>query len=123
MRPSYDRVRAFTHNTVDGHNLTEDDTTRNELRLTGEQATYLMRFLVLMRGALTPPPNIDAPVMKIPLQEELVHGYDWHNGHTYHPAPSTLSPRQRPIPVDAHAYGLVSSRNWPTLKASPEPAA
>jgi hypothetical protein len=29
---------------------------------------------------------------------------------------------QRPIPVDAHKYGLDSSRNRPTLNASPEPA-
>lgn len=28
---------------------------------------------------------------------------------------------QRPIPVDAHAYGLVSSKKRPTLNASPEP--
>jgi hypothetical protein len=26
------------------------------------------------------------------------------------------------MPIDAHKYGLVSSRNWPTLNASPEPA-
>ena len=41
---------------------------------------------------------------------------------THHPAPRTLSPMQRPMPVDAHMYGLDSSRNRPTLNASPEPA-
>ena len=30
----------------------------------------LMRFLVRMRGALTPPPRMDAPVTKIPLERE-----------------------------------------------------
>lgn len=30
-------------------------------------------------------------------------------------------PMHRPIPVDAHAYGLDSSRKRPTLNASPEP--
>lgn len=35
------------------------------------QATYLIKFFVLMRGALTPPPSIEAPVMKMPLRDEL----------------------------------------------------
>ena len=30
----------------------------------------LMRFLVRMRGALTPPPRMDAPVTKMPLERE-----------------------------------------------------
>lgn len=29
---------------------------------------YLIRFLVLILGVLTPPPSIDAPVKKMPLQ-------------------------------------------------------
>ena len=35
-----------------------------------EQVDYadLMRFLVRMRGALTPPPRMDEPVTKIPLR-------------------------------------------------------
>ncbi len=43
-----------------------------------------MRFLVLIRGALTPPPRIEAPVMKIPLQEEVgsLHASDTTDTHT-----------------------------------------
>ena len=33
----------------------------------------LIRFLVLIRGALTPPPRIEAPVTKIPLHEMLTN--------------------------------------------------
>lgn len=29
---------------------------------------YLIKFFVLIRGALTPPPKIEAPVTKIPLR-------------------------------------------------------
>jgi hypothetical protein len=43
-------------------------------------------------------------------------------GCSHHPAPRTLNPMQSPMPVDAHKYGLDSSRNRPTLNASPEPA-
>lgn len=35
-------------------------------------------------------------------------------------APITLRPMQRPIPTEAHAYGLDSSKKRPTLNASPE---
>ena len=37
---------------------------------TASQNIMLTRFLVLILGALTPPPKILAPVAKIPLQEE-----------------------------------------------------
>jgi hypothetical protein len=87
-----------------------------------------MRFLVRIRGARTPPPRMDEPVTKIPLRSctnqpmspkpVRMEG----NKCTHHPAPRTLSPMQRPMPVDAHMYGLDSSRNRPTLNASPEPA-
>jgi hypothetical protein len=70
---------------------------------------HLIRFLVLMRGARTPPPNIDAPVKKIPLYSRslemaamiVVSGI--HGGNTHHPAPRTLKPKQRAIPIVAHA--------------------
>jgi hypothetical protein len=86
---------------------------------------HLMRFLVRMRGARTPPPNIDDPVKKIPLFSGLLEmvvrlGIDGiHAGNPYHPAPRTLKPKQRAMPTAAQAYGLVSSRNAPTLNRSP----
>jgi hypothetical protein len=36
---------------------------------TTSQKMMEMRFFVRMRGALTPPPIIEEPVMKIPLRE------------------------------------------------------
>ena len=86
---------------------------------------HLIRFLVRMRGARTPPPNIDDPVKKIPLYSWLLKtvvslGIDSiHVGDKYHPAPRTLKPKQRAMPTAAQAYGLVSSRNAPTLNRSP----
>jgi hypothetical protein len=35
---------------------------------TSSQKMIEMRFLVRMRGALTPPPSMDVPVIKIPLE-------------------------------------------------------
>jgi hypothetical protein len=35
---------------------------------TTSQKMMEMRFLVRMRGALTPPPRIEEPVMKMPLR-------------------------------------------------------
>lgn len=34
---------------------------------------YLMRFFVLMRGAMTPPPRMLLPVMKMPLQVQIIY--------------------------------------------------
>lgn len=73
------------------------------LKAVGMQ-TYDTRFLVVILGALTPAPKILAPVTKIP-----------------QPAPITLRPMQRPIPVIAHAYGEVCSKNAPMLNDSPLP--
>ena len=33
--------------------------------------TYLIKFLVLIRGVRTPPPRIEDPVKKMPLQETM----------------------------------------------------
>ena len=71
-------------NAVDGNGLAEDDAgqrwrtkmSRGGGREGGTSARavppcqrrpYLMRFLVLMRGAMTPPPRMLLPVMKMPL--------------------------------------------------------
>ena len=62
-----------THYTVDCHDFAEDDTVcgGHFSRLCFEEGTGvyadLMRFLVRIRGALTPPPRMDEPVTKMPL--------------------------------------------------------
>lgn len=63
-------LRSYTHDTVDGYDFTEDDagSLGSAGGLFGLVGAYLIRFLVLMRGALTPPPRMDEPVTKIPLQ-------------------------------------------------------
>jgi hypothetical protein len=64
-------MRRPTYNAVDGHDFTEDNTNKEnqtEGLVEGDpEDTYLMRFFVRIRGARTPPPNIDAPVRNIPL--------------------------------------------------------
>lgn len=56
-----------------------------------------MRFLVRMRGALTPPPRMEEPVMKMP-----------------HAAPTTDRPMQSEMPRLAHVNGDTDSRKAPT---------
>jgi len=91
---------------------------------TTSQKMMEMRFLVRMRGALTPPPMMEEPVMKMPLLAGeswlacvvLLWGFndgEWWEGR-YHAAPTTERPMQRPIPRLAHAYGDTVSRNRPT---------
>ena len=41
---------------------------------TSSQKMIEMRFLVRIRGALTPPPRMDVPVMKMPLRISVRHG-------------------------------------------------
>ena len=43
---------------------------------TTSQKMIDIKFLVLIRGALTPPPRIEEPVMKIPLFEFFQHSLD-----------------------------------------------
>ena len=81
---------------------------------TTSQKMMLIRFFVVIRGARTPAPRIEDPVIKIPLLVGKVIC-------TYHAAPTTLRPMHKPIPVLAHTYGLVSSRNVFTANWSPEP--
>lgn len=71
---------------------------------TTSQKMILIKFFVVMRGARTPAPMMDAPVIKIP-----------------HAAPTTENPMQHAMPRFAHMYGDVVSRNWPTLNVSPWP--
>jgi hypothetical protein len=54
--------------TIDGYDFAEDDTTPHQMysrETTG--STHEIKFFVLILGARTPPPRIEAPVMKIPL--------------------------------------------------------
>lgn len=60
---------------------------------TTSQKIILIKFFVVIRGARTPAPRIDEPVMKIPQA-----------------APTTLKPIQLAIPKLAHKYGEVVSR-------------
>lgn len=83
-----------------------------------------MRFLVRIRGARTPPPRIDEPVMKMPLGScgsskggregasvsrtverpqplELEAPRAEGKGATHHPAPRTERPMHRPTPMSA----------------------
>ena len=79
---------------------------------------YLIKFLVLIRGVRTPPLRIEDPVRKMPLQETIhVSGVKVCPQVTYHPAPRTLRPMQRPTPREPQTKGLVSSRKRPTLNA------
>ena len=65
-----------TYNAIDCHDLTEYDAICGgdlmSCNFGDEEGVFadLMRFLVRMRGALTPPPRMDAPVTKMPLERE-----------------------------------------------------
>lgn len=64
-------IARLTHNTIDGHDFTENNTANGlQFAVSYEvsRASHLIKFLVAILGALTPPPIIEAPVMKIPLR-------------------------------------------------------
>jgi hypothetical protein len=80
---------------------------------TTSQKMIEIRFFVRIRGARTPPPMIEEPVMKIPLgicQMVIISGLR-ERGTIYHAAPTTDSPMQSPMPKLAQACGDTSSRN------------
>ena len=85
---------------------------------TTSQKMMEMRFLVRMRGARTPAPRIDEPVMKMPLYGvHRVNSWpcDWTRiGFIYHAAPTTDNPIHSPIPRSAQTYGDIDSRKAPT---------
>ena len=58
------------HDSVYGDNFAEDNANQQyeEKKEQSQIPRHLIRFFVVMRGVLTPPPRIDAPVTKIPLQ-------------------------------------------------------
>lgn len=65
----------------------------------GEGAKYDIRFLVRIRGAFTPPPRMDVPVIKMPLV--IVSHLGWigiapcsaYDGKTYVEAYAEKTPR------------------------------
>jgi hypothetical protein len=84
---------------------------------TTSQKMMEIRFLVRIRGARTPPPRMDEPVMKIPLRTPRgYYGIRRQKGClvAYHAAPTTDSPMQSAMPRSAHAYGETDSRKAPT---------
>ena len=63
--------RKQTYNAVDGDDFAEDNARKGRSgrrRARGTNAAYLIKFLVRIRGARTPPPRMEEPVMKIPLR-------------------------------------------------------
>jgi hypothetical protein len=71
---------------------------------TTSQKMIEIRFLVRILGALTPPPMMDEPVMKIPLVRNVsVVPIERRETSHYHAAPTTDNPMQSPIPVEAQA--------------------
>lgn len=87
----------------------KDDQQKTRFRNEVFRQTYEIRFFVRIRGARTPPPRMDEPVMKIPLTS--VEGGDDRVSdpaslaqavaEPHHPAPRTESPMQRPTPMSA----------------------
>lgn len=78
---------------------------------TASQKITEIKFLVLMRGALTPPPMMLTPVVWIPLHT-ITHYFKNKNiNYTYTAAPTTERATDRPMPTVAHMWGEVSSRN------------
>lgn len=86
--------------------------TKRQVSRRGEEETHEMRFFVLILGARTPPPKMDEPVMKMPLQAPpnrttvlpSVTPSSWRGvgkGTRYHPAPRTERPMHKPTPISA----------------------
>jgi hypothetical protein len=57
--------------------------------------------------------NEDSPVQIERLVRGRGRGECWVK-ELYHAAPTTDNPIHNPTPISAHAYGDISSRNWPT---------
>jgi hypothetical protein len=75
---------------------------------TTSQKIIEIKFFVRILGALTPPPRIDEPVMKMPLcivYRLSISVCTSISAVTDHAAPTTESPMQSAIPVPAHAWG------------------
>lgn len=68
-------MRRGTYDSVDGDDFAENDAEGRECAVSWlvfceseqREGLHLMRFLVVILGARTPPPRIEEPVMKIPL--------------------------------------------------------
>lgn len=69
-------------NAIDGNSFAKDDAVQDQHQDQDrpEKTSHLMRFFVLMRGAMTPPPRMLDPVIKIPLHQNLPSkfgGLEW----------------------------------------------
>ena len=70
-----ERWGGITHYAIDSHDFTENDAGGGvggarsaRVSRANNILADLMRFLVRIRGARTPPPMMDEPVTKIPLK-------------------------------------------------------
>lgn len=84
---------------------------------TTSQKMMEMRFLVRIRGARTPPPTIEDPVIKMPLKRktrEFVEPSQAPEGLPYHAAPTTDKPMHSEMPKLAQPVGETDSRKAPT---------
>lgn len=84
---------------------------------TTSQKMMEMRFLVRIRGARTPPPTIEDPVMKMPLERKICQcpgSSQAPEGYPYHAAPTTDRPMHSEMPKLAQAVGDTDSRKAPT---------
>jgi hypothetical protein len=70
---------------------------------TTSQKMMEIRFFVRMRGARTPPPIIEEPVIKIPLVFLSENIGMVGKRDVYHAAPTTDNPMQSPMPKLAQA--------------------
>ena len=73
-----------------------------------------IKFLVRIRGALTPPPTMDTPVVQMPLCDCQMRCVCVPDSQTYHAEPTTERPMHSAIPTLANVYGDMLSRKAPT---------
>ena len=93
-----------THNNaVDGNDFTEDD---------GYQVLCADPWRLNSSSKYTGAGVKDTPVHSMSAMMPAI--LEFCTFSSYQAAPTTLSPMHRPMPIDAHAYGDVSSRNFPT---------
>jgi hypothetical protein len=81
----------------------------SELAFSSSVATDLMRFLVRIRGARTPPPRMDEPVTKIPLRLYQPMSTKEHKTRTY----GVLAPS---CSKNAESYAETDARRRPHVR-------
>jgi hypothetical protein len=81
---------------------------------TTSQKMMEIKFLVRIRGALTPPPTMDTPVVQMPLCDCQMPCLQNASRRTYHAEPTTERPMHSAMPTLANVYGEILSRKAPT---------